>query len=154
MCQAGGFCRLWLDYFGFSLILKGFNIRQEIGVKLYPLQQNICCTNDDLDVDIVVRLAARAEEKSSPSCIDFPVSGPILKKVNFLLGKFEFYAKVNFDVFYNSNKFIIYQYLRRCGGLVVRVHTSRLPGPGSNLGPGPPHSVVWGAADHTVILYK
>ena len=28
------------------------------------------------------------------------------------------------------------------------------PGPGSNLGPGPPHSVVLGAADHTVILYK
>ena len=28
------------------------------------------------------------------------------------------------------------------------------PGPGSNLGAGPPHSVVGGAADHTVILYK
>ena len=93
-------------------------------------------------ISSTARLAARAEEKSSPSCIDFPVSGPILKKVNFLLGKFEFYAKVNFDVFYNSNKFIIYQYLRRCGGLVVRVHTSRLPVPGSILGPGPPFSVV------------
>ena len=31
---------------------------------------------------------------------------------------------------------------------------SKPPGPGSNLGPGPPHSVVGGAADHTVILYK
>ena len=31
---------------------------------------------------------------------------------------------------------------------------SRSPIPGSNLGPGgPPHSLVWGAADHTVILY-
>ena len=28
----------------------------------------------------------------------------------------------------------------------------RSPVPGSNLGPGPPHSVVWGATDHTVIL--
>ena len=28
------------------------------------------------------------------------------------------------------------------------------PVPGSNLGPGPPHSVVWGATDHTIILYN
>ena len=28
------------------------------------------------------------------------------------------------------------------------------PGPGSNLSPGPPYSVVRGAADHTVILYN
>ena len=42
---------------------------------------------------------------------------------------------------------------RRCGGL-VRVSASRSPIPGSNLDLGPPHSVVWGAADHTVILYK
>ena len=34
------------------------------------------------------------------------------------------------------------------------VPASGPPGPGSNLGPGPPHSVVWGAADHTVILYE
>ena len=25
-----------------------------------------------------------------------------------------------------------------------------MSGQGSNLGPGPPHSVVWGATDHTV----
>ena len=31
---------------------------------------------------------------------------------------------------------------RRCGGLVVRVLSSRSPVPGSNLGPGPPHSMV------------
>ena len=43
---------------------------------------------------------------------------------------------------------------RRCGGLVVRVLATRSPVPGSILGPGPPHSVIWGAADHTVILYK
>ena len=43
---------------------------------------------------------------------------------------------------------------RRCGGLVVRVFASRSPVPGSILGPGPPDSVVWGAADHTVILYN
>ena len=28
----GGFSRLFFDYFGFSLILKGFNVGQEIGV--------------------------------------------------------------------------------------------------------------------------
>ena len=43
---------------------------------------------------------------------------------------------------------------RRCGGLVIRVSASRLPVPGSILGPGPPHSVVCGAADHTVIPFK
>ena len=32
--------------------------------------------------------------------------------------------------------------VRRCGGLVGRVLASRSPVPGSNLGPGPPHSVV------------
>ena len=32
--------------------------------------------------------------------------------------------------------------IRRCGGLVVSVPASRSPGPGSNLGPGPPHSVA------------
>ena len=42
----------------------------------------------------------------------------------------------------------------RCGGLVVRVLASRPPVLGSNLGPGTPHSVVSGAADHTIILYK
>ena len=40
------------------------------------------------------------------------------------------------------------------GGPVVRVSASRSPISGSNLGPGPPHNVVWGAADNTVILYK
>ena len=39
----------------------------------------------------------------------------------------------------------------RCGGLVVN---SRSPVPGSNLGLGPPHSVICGAADRTVILHK
>ena len=34
------------------------------------------------------------------------------------------------------------------------VPASGPPGPGSILGPVPPHSVVRGAADHTVILYK
>ena len=34
------------------------------------------------------------------------------------------------------------------------VPASGPPGPGSYLELGPPHSVVWGAADHTVILYK
>ena len=33
-------------------------------------------------------------------------------------------------------------WLRRCGGLVVRILASRSPVPGSNLCPGPPHSVV------------
>ena len=33
--------------------------------------------------------------------------------------------------------------IMRCG--VVSVPASRPPVPGSNLGPGPPHSVVWGA---------
>ena len=40
-----------------------------------------------------------------------------------------------------------------CGGLVVRVSAStycRSPVPGSNLGPGPPHSAVLGAADRIV----
>ena len=32
--------------------------------------------------------------------------------------------------------------IRRCGGLVVRVSASRSPVLGSNLGLGPPHSVV------------
>ena len=40
------------------------------------------------------------------------------------------------------------------GGLLVSVSASRLPVPGLNLGPVPPDSVVWGAADPTVILYK
>ena len=31
---------------------------------------------------------------------------------------------------------------RRCGGLVVSILATRPPVPGSNLGPGPPHSVV------------
>ena len=39
-------------------------------------------------------------------------------------------------------------------GLVVRVSASRSSILDSNLGLGPPHGVVWGAADHTVILYK
>ena len=39
---------------------------------------------------------------------------------------------------------------RRCGGLVVGVSASRSPVLGSNLGLGPPHSLVWGAEDHTV----
>ena len=43
---------------------------------------------------------------------------------------------------------------RSQGGLVVRVLASRSPDPGSNLGPGPPHSVVLEAADHNVILYS
>ena len=34
------------------------------------------------------------------------------------------------------------------------LNASGPPVPGSNLGPGPPHSVVSGAANHTVILYK
>ena len=46
----------------------------------------------------------------------------------------------------------------RCVGLERRswgsVPASGPPGPGSNLAPGPPRSVVWGAAEHTVILYK
>ena len=40
----------------------------------------------------------------------------------------------------------------RCGGLVVSVPASR-----PNLDPGgggPPHSAVWGVADHTVKLNK
>ena len=44
--------------------------------------------------------------------------------------------------------------LRRCGGLVVRDLAYKSPVPGSNLGPGPPHSVLGGAADHTVRLSK
>ena len=39
--------------------------------------------------------------------------------------------------------------IRKCGSLEVSVPASRPPVPGSNLGPGPLHSVVWGAADHT-----
>ena len=42
---------------------------------------------------------------------------------------------------------------RRCGGLRVRVPAFRSPVPGSNLFPGPP-DLIWGAADHTVKLYK
>ena len=34
--------------------------------------------------------------------------------------------------------------------LVVSVPASRPPVPGSNLGPGPPRSVIWGAEDCTV----
>ena len=48
-------------------------------------------------------------------------------------------------------------FLRRYGGLVVRVPASTSPIPGSKLGPGPLHSVVLGAADSTVnskIPYK
>ena len=37
-----------------------------------------------------------------------------------------------------------------CSGVLA----SRLPVPGSILVPGPPQSVVWGAADHTEILFK
>ena len=37
---------------------------------------------------------------------------------------------------------------------MVSVTASISPVPGSNLGPGPPNSVVCGAAGHTVILYK
>ena len=43
---------------------------------------------------------------------------------------------------------------RRCVGLVVRVPASGSPVTSSNLRLRPPHSVVRGAADHTVILYK
>ena len=48
-------------------------------------------------------------------------------------------------------------FLRRYGGLVVRVPASTSPIPGSKLGPGPLHSVVLRAADSTVnskIPYK
>ena len=38
--------------------------------------------------------------------------------------------------------------------IVVRVSASGSPVLGSNLGLGPPNSVVSGAADHIVILYK
>ena len=42
---------------------------------------------------------------------------------------------------------LFYEYLceneiRRCSGLVVNIHASRLPVPGLNLGSEPPHSVV------------
>ena len=40
---------------------------------------------------------------------------------------------------------------RRCGGLGASTPVSRPPVLGSNLGSGPPHSVVRGAEDHTVI---
>ena len=32
--------------------------------------------------------------------------------------------------------------------------SDQCPFPGSNLGPGSPHSVVWGAADQAVIMSK
>ena len=52
--------------------------------------------------------------------------------------------------------------IRRCGGLkggvvvhmLARVPASKSHIPGSNLDPRPPHSVVWGAADHTTYLKK
>ena len=37
---------------------------------------------------------------------------------------------------------------------MVSIPIFRPPVLGSNLGPGPPHSVVWGATDHTIILYN
>ena len=67
------------------------------------------------------------------------------------------YAKSKFEISLQKVFFCFmtnFVFSRRCGGLVVRVSASRLPVPGSILGPGPPHSVVCGAADHTVIPFK
>ena len=50
-------------------------------------------------------------------------------------------------VYFNITKAFFYAkdssiFVRRCDGLVVRVPASRSPVPGSDLGPGPPLSVV------------
>ena len=45
-------------------------------------------------------------------------------------------------------------FAKRCGGPVVNDPAAESPIPGSYLGPGPPHIVVGGAEDLTVILYK
>ena len=73
----------------------------------------------------------------------------IQQLINFpALGKWKLYENIICVVWCGGLVKVV------CRGLVASFSASRPPIPDLILGLRPPHSAIWGAADHTVILYS